>query len=220
MEKQGLFHLAASFYAVVGRSDVQIIFLRFGYYVQGCLSGYSGKEYNVFLGPEDFPSGAFGDTEFTKPVKLGAETTHLVQIFSHQKPPLKHQTISDIDADHGDLVIETTLRVSGEDHFRQARWVFSFDPDRDPKEVAEIREPPRLTNGELDAWRALGKLADDQYQRLMALSPDVRYLASISQPGSDLTQEATGREPAPSLSEADMLLLQALHRAGPPTPIP
>jgi nucleoside phosphorylase len=195
------FGLRLTMHLIVGARPLEWLALRVTYYAHGCPcltlipSLRVGREIVKLV--EDH-------AHFANPLFLDADRTYIID-YGHEmfSPPV----LVPIDCDNGDLMILAQVRVRGETRSTEITQAFRLESGGTPRPISRVREPPRLSDREVEQWHKVGQLSAQQMEELKGIPGTTRYMAAIAQ------DDFGGGQ---GISAKTVDLLRDLFKKGPP----
>lgn len=178
----GEFVVDVNFYVLAGSSPISLLAVDFDYYAYGCLAlksermSLQTRKWEVLEVSTDGELGAA--------LRIPPESRCLLLYRRRFRPPLMND--APVDCDGGDVVLTIKWRLPYEPVTRIHRSVFRIpEHGRGLTTAEELREPPRVTERELQFWHEAGRLSAEDFAALMAIDPVTRYRQTFTSNASD-----------------------------------
>jgi hypothetical protein len=173
----GRFTVECNFYVLVGIEPVTLLSITGLYYAYGCPSLSLPREELIIDHTE--VSLAL-DGELRPQCELPANRRSTIRYSCSFRPPLR--CTQPVDCDNGDIMISIAWRTASQlkTHVTDVIFRFTDTGIRQMEKADSLRQPPRVTDAELQAWYTEGKLTEQALEDLRKIDPWKRYMDAFN----------------------------------------
>jgi hypothetical protein len=192
----GRFTIECNFYVLVGIDPVTLLSITSLYYAYGCPSLSLAPHLIDAQTPSekliiDHTEVSLAlDGELRPQCELPANRRSTISYFCSFRPPLR--CTQPADCDNGDIMVSISWRTASQLKTQVTNVIFRFTDTgiRQMEKADSLRQPPRVTDAELQAWYTEGKLTEQALEDLRKIDPWKRYMDAFN----DITTSWRGSE--------------------------
>jgi hypothetical protein len=194
----GRFTVECNFYVLVGIEPVTLLSITGLYYAYGCASLslppqlISAQTPSEMLRIDHTEVSLTLDGELRPQYELPANRRSTINYFCSFRPPLERTQPA--DCDNGDLSVSISWRTASQlkTHVTDVIFRFTDTGIRQMEKADSLRQPPRVTDAELQAWYTEGKLTAQALEDLRRIEPWKRYMVAFSDNTTSWRGSGTG----------------------------
>ena len=173
----GRFTVECNFYILVGIEPVTLLSITGLYYAYGCPSAPMPRE---MLKIDDTEVSLAPNGELRPQCELPANSRSTISYFCSFRPPLR--CTQPVDCDNGDIMVSISWRTASQLKTHETNVIFRFTDTgiRQMEKSDSLRQPPRVTDADLQAWYMEGKLTEQELEDLCKIAPWKRYMDAFN----------------------------------------
>jgi hypothetical protein len=173
----GCFTVECNFYVLVGIEPVTLLGFTGLYYAYGCPS-MSLPRTKLIIDHKEVSLTL--DDELRPQCELPANRRSTISYFCSFRPPLR--CTQPADCDNGDIMVSISWRMASQLKTHVTNVIFRFTDTgiRQMEKADSLRQPPRVTDAELQAWYTEGKLTEQALEDLCRIDPVTRYMDAFN----------------------------------------